>query len=341
QRRGRLGLSPIKSWLDAIAKLKSPSEMLTLLARMERVGLGGLWGIMLDQDMRSSEQWRMYICQSGLGMPDREYYLKDDAESKRVRAAYERHLEALARLAGYGASEAASRRATIMRIETELARASMRKEDTRDVDKIYNRMSLAQLAKLTPRIDWAEYFRILGAKAHEVIAMQPEFLKAAERMLYTHPIEEWRVYLELQLISDMSGYLTPALAREAFRFYGRALMGTKHMRPLWRRVLGAVSGSLGEPLGRIYIKEHFPPEAKRRMLQMLDDLFEAYEARIKKLDWMSPATKKKALTKLSMVARKIGYPDKWKSYTGLLIKPDDYAGNALRAAAYEHKRAMR
>ncbi len=339
--RERRGLSPIKHLLDAIEKLSSHADLLRLLAKLERTGIGGLWGLMLEQDYKNSDRYLLFLYQSGLGMPDRDYYLKDDAESVRVRTAYVQHLEKLHRIMGDDTKTAARSAALILAIETELAKVSMTKEDCRDVDKTYHKMPLGKLRALTPSIDWTTYFKILGAPVREVVVMQPDFLKAAARILQAHSIEDWRIYLRAHLVGAMSPYLTRALVREAFNFYGTTLMGAKHMKPLWRRVLGSVGASLGEPLGRIYVREYFPPEAKRKIVRVVDDLFLAYEARIKHLDWMSPATKKRALKKLHDMTRKLGYPDKWRSYAGLVIAPDDFAGNALRSAEYEHKRMLR
>ena len=342
RKRKQRGLTPIKKQLEMIERIKSMPDLLKVLAHFDRMGVGSLWGVGVDQDMKDSERYLLYVYQSGLGMPDRDYYLKDDAESKRVREAYVRHLEVVFGLMKQKPTTAKKNAQIVMGIESALAKVSMTKEDLRDVDKVYHKVSFAGLKSLTPEIDWSAYFKILHAGTpRELIVMQPEFLKAAGKMLSNYSLREWQTYLELHLISGMSPYLIPALEAESFNFYGKVMSGAKEMRPLWRRVLNVTNGHLGEAFGRIYVKEYFSPEAKKKIVRVVDDLFAAYRARIKHLDWMSPTTKTKALKKLSLMTRKLAYPDKWKSYRGLLIRADDYAGNALRSAEYEHRRAMR
>ncbi len=342
ERRQALGLKPLRPWLDRIAKIKDVHSLVSTIANLEKIGGGGPWSMGIDQDMKNSEKYIIHLGQSGLGMPDRDYYLKDDAESVRVRTSYMKHLEAIGILMGKSAVESKRDRETIMRLETALAKISMKKEDLRDVDKTYFKMSVGALARKAPEIDWQNYFKIVGApKVRELVVMQPKFLTAMSKMLATEPLEDWKTYLSWHLVGGSASYLTSAFEKQNFAFYGVTLSGVKVMKPLWRRALSATNGALGELLGRIYVKKHFSPEAKKKVNMVVDDLFTAYEARIKNLDWMSNTTKKKAIKKLHRVNRKLGYPDKWRSYKGLVIKPDDYFGNAIRASLYEHRRAMR
>lgn len=342
KRRNALGLSPLRPWLGRIEKIRDVPSLVSTFAHLEKIGGGGPWGLMVDQDMRNSERYIVHLGQSGLGMPDRDYYLKDDAESKRVRAAYRKHLEAMFALMGAGTAEAKRNCETIMRIETAIAKISMTKEDLRDVDKTYHKMRVSALSRLTRNIDWHSYFRIVGAgNAREVIVMQPKFLKAVSAMLASEPLEDWKTYLTWHLVGGAASHLSAKFERQNFAFYGTALSGVKVMKPLWRRALRAVNGNLGEVLGKLYVQEYFGPEAKHKIKTVVADLFEAYEARIRNLDWMSAATKKKAVKKLHQVTRELGYPDKWRSYRGLVIRPDDYFGNAVRATLREHARVMR
>ncbi|MHB1769804.1 MAG: M13 family metallopeptidase [Minisyncoccota bacterium] len=340
KRRTALGLIPLAPLLKRIQDIETPEDLLRVLARHERIGLSGIWGSGIDQDMRKSERYIIYLGQGGLGMPDRDYYLKDDAESVRVRSAYEKYLIGIRAFSG-GTKTAQRDAATVLKIETALAKVSMRKEDLRDVDKTYHKKSLSQLATLAPRIDWKEYFEILGARPKSVIVMQPDFFAAVEKMFFSFPIDEWKVYLATHLIGDMAACLTPALEKHSFAFYGTALTGTKDLKPLWRRVLRVVNSALSEAFGALYVREYFPAAAKHKVAVIVEDLFRAYEARIKHLDWMSAETKQKAIQKLRLMNRKLGYPDRWKSYRGLVITADDYAGNVLRVAEFEHKRAIR
>ena len=340
KRRNVLGLTPLLPLLKRVEGIKTPEDMVRTIAHLERVGLSGVWGNGIDQDMKDSEKYIIYMGQGGLGMPDRDYYLKDDEESKRVRSAYQTHLEKLIALAGHTAS-AKQRAQSVLKIETALAKVSMKKEDLRDVDKTYHKKSFGQLKKLTAKIDWAEYFKILGTQPKEVVVMQPDFFIAVEKMFFSFPIEEWKVYLATHVVGDMASCLTPELEKENFAFYATVLTGTKDMKPLWRRILRVVNGGLSEVFGELYVKEYFPAEAKQKVAVIVADLFRAYAARIENLDWMSPATKKKALIKLHQMNRKLGYPDVWKSYKGIVITKDDYAGNILRVSAFEHRRATK
>ena len=342
QQRTAAGLTPLQPWLERIKKIRDVRSLVSTFAHLEKIGGGGPWGLMVDQDMKDSETYLLYIGQSGLGMPDRDYYLKDDAESVRVRSAYEKHLEAMFALMGKTRIEAKNNRETVMRLETAIAKISMTKEDLRDVDKTYHKMRASALGRLTRNIDWDSYFKIVGTGAlHEIVVMQPKFLASVSALLAQEPIEDWKTYLTWHLVGGAASYLGAKFEKQNFAFYGTTLSGVKVMKPAWRRALGAVNGNLGEVLGKLYVREYFGSEAKKKIQVVVADIFEAYEARITHLDWMSGATKKKALTKLHQMTRKLGYPDKWKSYKGLVIRPDDYFGNAVRASLLDHARVMR
>ncbi|HRH55400.1 MAG TPA: M13 family metallopeptidase [Candidatus Paceibacterota bacterium] len=341
-RRNALGLTPLASYLEKMERIRNIADLQKVLAELHSIGVGVLWGADVDQDMKNSDAYALYLGQGGLGMPDREYYLKNDAESTRVRTAYAKHVEKLFTLMGKSLSEARMARETILKIETALAAASMKKEDMRDPDKIYNKLTLAKLQKLASRIDWTLYLkRIRAAKAPYVLVLQPDFFSAVSEMLESIPLEEWKVYLSYHVVNDFSGALSEDFEALAFSFYGKVLTGKKTMKPLWRRSLASVNGGLGEILGKLYVERHFPPEAKKKMNLLVDDLFTAYEARLKSLTWMTPATKKKALLKLKTFTRKIGYPDTWRNYKGLRIEADEYVGNLIRTNEYEHARHMR
>lgn len=341
-RRNKLGLTPLTPWLTQIEQLKNVPEMLQFLAAFEPYGGIAPWGMGVDQDMRNSERYIVYIGQSGLSLPDRDYYLKKDPESTRVRNAYRTHVVAVAKLMGKTHTEAEEMRDVIVRIETSLAKASMTKEDKRDMDKIYHKMRIRDLKRLMPHVDWEKYFHIAGAKNQkEVIVMQPEFLKAVDTLLATTSLQDWKAYLAFHLVNGSAGYLSAPFEKQSFDFYGKVMTGAQKMKPLWRRALGATNGSVGELLGQIYVGRYFPRAAKRKVIQMVNDLFEAYEDRINKLDWMSSKTKKKALYKLSRINRKLGYPEKWHSYKGLAVRPDAFLANAFAAARFEHARVMR
>lgn len=342
KRRDELGIEPLRPFLTRIEKIKDVSSLVSTIAHLGKIGGGGPWSTMVDQDMKNSERYVLYISQSGLGMPDRDYYLKDDAESVRVRTDYTKHIEALFVLMGKTRADAKRAVETVMRLETALAKMSMTKEDLRDVDKIYHKMRLSALARLTPALDWHAYLKTIGAgETSELIVMQPEFLVSMSVLLASEPIEDWKTYLTWCLVDGAANLLTAKFEKQSFAFYGTTLSGVLKMKPIWRRVLSVVNASLGEALGELYVQIHFSLEAKNKIKDVVNDLFEAYENRIKNLDWMSSMTKRKALKKLSQMNRKLGYPDKWKSYRGLVISPNDYFGNAVRTLQFEHARAMR
>jgi len=342
EKRQKLGTKPIEPWLALIRKVSTKSKLLSCIATLHRVGIDVLWGTMVDQDSKNSQKNILHLYQSGLGLPDRDYYLENKPEPKRVRAAYVLYIRSLFRLLGVKKKEAEKRAGIVMKIETRLAKASMDKVTIRDPEKTYHKKTLSELARHTPHIEWRKYFSLFGTpELPSLIVCQPNFFKEVEKLLAATPLEDLKIYVEWHLIDATASLLSPAFIRESFNFHGRVLMGTKKMKPLWRRALAGVNGSVGYALGQLYVKKHFTSEAKRKMDALVSDLFTVYEKRIKGLDWMSAQTKKKAVLKLHAMTRKIGYPTKWKSYKGLRILPDDYFGNALRVAAFEHKRHVR
>jgi putative endopeptidase len=340
--RNAKDITPVTPILDRIDALKSKEGLTELLAYLDRVGLSGIWGAAVDQDSKNSTKYAFHLYQGGLGMPDREYYLKNDAESVRVREAYKVHAKNLFKLMGSAPKEADAATATLMRIETELARISMPKEDRRDPDKTYHKLTLAALSKLAPSISWKLYLKRLEAgDLATLIVMQPDFFRGLDALLKKESLEDWKTYLRWHAVNDIAGALSDRFVKENFAFYGRVLSGQTQMRPLWRRILATVNGGLGELIGKEYVKKYFSKEAKKKMDLLVDDLFTAYEARLKALTWMTPATKRKALQKLHALNRKIGHPMKWKGYKGLDIRADDYVGNILRMSEYEHRRVMK
>ncbi len=341
KRRGKLGVAPITPLRLLLSDIKNAQDFLRILARLHVLGVSGCWGVFMEQDPKDSSTNLLYMWQGGLGMPDRDYYLLDKPEQKRVREEYKSHIRRLLKLAKFKAKDVVAIEASVMKIETALAKASMPKEDSRDAQKTYHKMTLSQFQRLCPAVNWDEYFARTHAKGlRELNVGQPEFFKALNSLLRTIPLEEWKRYLEWHVINDTANLLSETFVRENFRYYGTALIGQKKMKPVWRRALGAVN-VVGESLGKIYVERYFPSQHKRMMDELVSDLFDVYEERIKNLDWMSPATKKKAVKKLRMMSRKIGYPTKWEHYAGLEIDPQDYFGNMLRANEWHHIKAMK
>lgn len=274
-------------------------------------------------------------------MPERDYYLLDKPEQKRVRDAYIVHIEKLMRLSGKTEREAKQVKEVVMDIETRLAKASMKKEDTRDAEKTYHKKSLTELQALAFAVNWEKYFAQTGAeKAKHIIVGQPEFFALVSKLITDTPLSDLKTYLEWHLSNDSASLLSEKFVKENFYFYATVLSGAKVMKPLWRRALASTNGALGDALGKLYVNRYFPSSSKRAMDALVDDLFGAYAVRIKHLDWMSKKTKQKALLKLRAMNHKIGYPSKWKSYQGLVVTRSDYFGNVLRSSTYEHYRNM-
>lgn len=341
KRRNTLGIEPIAPLRRQVYAIETLDDMMEVVALFHSRGLPSLWGAFVDQDSKQSTRYILHLWQGGLSLPDREYYLLDKPEQKRVREEYQKHMQRILTLAKFNSSQIRRTKEVVLHIETALARASMKKEDIREPEKIYNKMSVAQLQRLAPSVDWRCYFDTIGAKSREYIVGQPAFFKALSKMLRDIPLEDWKTYMEWHLINGAASALSEPFIKASFEFYGKALTGQKKMKQPWRRALASTSGMAGESLGKLYVKKHFPESSKRTMDALVSDLFEVYRERIQGLDWMSAKTKKKALRKLGTMQRKIGYPTKWKGYKGLDIRPDDFFGNLMRSSRYEHKREMR
>ncbi|HVZ76085.1 MAG TPA: M13 family metallopeptidase [Candidatus Paceibacterota bacterium] len=341
QTRNRLGASPLGSLRSRIQAVESRDDLLVLIGHLDQLGIGAPWHPLIDQDSKDSSRYALHFYQGGLGLPDRDYYLKDEPEFLRVRNAYQGYITKVFTLLGYNAAHAKEKMETVMRVETRLAQASMAKEDSRDAEKIYHKKTLPQLQKEFPSVEWKKYFAAARLpQVPYVIVAQPKFLTAASEFIASGSLDDWKVYLEWHLASDAVGILSDKFYKAAFQF-SQTLTGVKTMKPLWRRALAAVNGGLGEPLGRMYVEKYFDKEKKRKMDQLVSNLFTVYEKRIKELDWMSDATKRKAIKKLRMINRKIGYPKIWKSYKGLIIKPNEYFENMMRLTEHEYRREVK
>ncbi|MCS0609969.1 M13 family peptidase [Massilia solisilvae] len=337
----QLGLAPLKGELDKIAALKDKSELPAVFARMSKLGVNVPYDFGIHQDNKDSTKYVADISQGGLGMPDRDYYLKlDDAKLSAARDKYLAHLEKTLSMAG-DANATANAKA-ILALETEIAKAQWTKVELRDPIKAYNKVELAKLADVAPGWDWSTWLKDTGiaAKTSYVIVGQPTYLKGFADIAAKTPLETWKAYLQLHIIDSYANFLSKAYVDEHFAFYGTTLSGVKEMEPRWKRGVGAVERSMGESLGKLYVAEYFPPERKARMEALVKNLLAAYKQSIDKLDWMSPATKKEAQAKLAKFTPKIGYPNKWKDYSKLVVAKDDLVGNVMRSRAVEYDREL-
>jgi len=337
----QLGATPLKGELDKIAALKDKSELPAMLAKLGKIGVGVPFDFGIHQDNKDSTKYVADIGQGGLGMPDRDYYLKtDDAKLAQTKAKYLAHVEKMLSMAGD--KNAAANAKAIVDFETEIARVQWTKVELRDPIKAYNKVNLADMAKVAPNFDWNAWLQNAGiaGKTDYVIVGQPTYLKSVVELANKTSIDTWKAYLSLHLIESYGSYLSKNFADERFDFYGRTLSGVKEQEPRWKRGVGSVERSLGEALGKLYVAEYFPAERKARMEALVKNLLAAYKQSIDKLDWMSPATKKEAQAKLAKFTPKIGYPNKWKDYSALSVKRDDLVGNVMRSRVVEADREL-
>jgi putative endopeptidase len=333
----KAGLTPLKPLLDRVMKIKTYKELLEEITVLYMDGSDPLWSLGVDQDDKNSTAVVPKLYQGGIHLPDRDYFLKDDERSKKIRKAYEEHAYNVFKLLGDNDVKAKANAGDVMRFETTLSKASMTRVEMRDPQKIYNKMSLADLEKICPQMNWAEYMKKLGIENSYVIVGQPEFLKEINNQLKNGTLDDWKTILRWNIIKDAIPFLGKAFVDEGFKF-SQNLSGQKEIQPRWKRVSGMTDRILGEALGQVYVEKYFKPEAKQRMMVMVENLSKTYETRIKNLDWMSATTKQKALQKLSTFIRKIGYTDKWQDYTPLSIdRSKSYFENILAAKRFLFK----
>ena len=336
KRRNELGLAPLKGELARIKALKDKRGMSALMAHFERIGAGAPFGMGVGQDNRDSTRYIVSIAQSGLGMPNRDYYLQDEARLKDTRAKYQAHVGKMLALAGHQDAEAKAAR--IVALETEIARAQWSAVENRDPVKRYNKMTLAELRKLAPSIDWDVYLKGVGVagKADSVIVSQPSYMAALDKLVASTPLETWQPYFEFRLLSAYAPYLSQDFVDESFAFRGGVLGGATVNRPVEKRAIAEINRTLSEVVGKAYVAQHFPAERKQQVLDMAKNFITAFGEGIEQLEWMSPETKKQAQVKLSKINVKIGYPDKWRDYSKLKIVRGDLVGNVIRAREFGH-----
>jgi len=336
KRRNELGLAPLKAERARIDALKDKRELAALMARFDRIDVGGPLGMGVGQDNKDSTRYIMGISQSGLGMPNRDYYLQDEARLKDTRAKYQAHVGKMLALAGHQDAEAKAAR--IVALETEIARAQWSAVENRDPVKRYNKMTLAELRKLAPGIDWDVYLKGVGVagKADSVIVSQPSYMAALDKLVASTPLETWQPYFEFRLLSAYAPYLSQDFVDESFAFRGGVLGGATVNRPVEKRAIAEINRTLSEVVGKAYVAQHFPAERKQQVLDMAKNFITAFGEGIEQLEWMSPETKKQAQVKLSKINVKIGYPDKWRDYSKLNIVRGDLVGNVIRSREFGH-----
>ncbi len=339
--RDTRGLAPLAPELELIDAISNHDDLASYFADVMTRNLDAPMNFGQTEDFKDPTRYIIYVTQSGLGLPDREYYFKDDEGSADIRAKYIAHIEKMFGLAGFQGGAAAA--STIMELETRLAAENMTKEQSRKWTENYNKVEIKDLAELMPNFNWDGYLAAAGLAELELdglVFFNTDYIKALDGIIAGTDIETWKTYLYWTTLNNTASRLTMALDAQNFEFYGKTLSGTEEQRAMWRRAVNSVNGMLGEVVGKVYVKRYFPPEAKERMLTLVGNLVNAYEKSIKELDWMSEETKLEALNKLSKFTPKIGYPDEWRDYSALDIEADDYYGNVERAAMAEYERIM-
>jgi putative endopeptidase len=334
----KAGISPLKEDLEDIAKIDDKKDIAEEVADLQNKGVGALFNFGSTQDVKNSSRVIGGVSQGGLGLPDRDYYFKQDAASQEIRKNYVAHIQRMLELSGTPAAQAATDAQRVMAFETALAGAAKTRIALRDPQANYHLTTKAQLASMTPHWDWDEYLEHVGRKdIPEIDVQNPASMATIDSLVANAPISDWQAYLRWKLVKRFAGNLSSAFVNENFAF-NKTLSGQKEMLPLYRRCTSAADAGLRDALGQAYVEQNFPPSAKARALEMIHNMESVLKERINALSWMSPATKEKAVAKLAAFTEKIGYPDKWRDYSSLDLKKGDYIQNLEAIAEYENKR---
>ena len=330
----KAGISPLKLEFSKIDAIKDVPSLLTSIAHLHTIGASPAFSFYLGQDDKISTKYALFLGQGGLGLGNRDYYFNTDEQTVKIRTEYVKHLQAMLKLMGQNQAGATS----IMKLETDLAKASRKLEDLRDPIKNYNKMTVVSLGKITPNINWNSIFPVLGVvKADSVIVGQPEFYKALNTFVKSYSIEDWKTYLKWDLVNSYAAYLNSDIEKQNFKFYSSVMNGVSKQKPRWKRVVGQTDNYLGELIGQVYVGEYLPKGSKEKLLEIGNNIRDVYADHIKKLDWMSEATKVKALNKLSKIVMKVGYPDKWKDLSSMKIDRKSYCANVIQANIWGYK----
>lgn len=333
------GIKPISGDLTAIDLIKTKDELLKTTAMLNKKGVGGMLGFYVYSDFKNSNSNTCYLAQSGLGLPDKDFYFEAQYES--VKKEYSEHIARMFECLGNYPESAQANAATIMKIETELAKNSQNAVEQRDPQKQYNPFTKVELEKLTPNVSWNVYFTAIGIKTPEIIVInQPKYYEGLNTLINSISIAEWKVFLKWNLVQTAAPYLSSKFVNESFKFQGTVLAGKKEMKPRYKRVQGATDEALGEALGKLYVEKYFDDKSKKRVNTMVDNLIAAYRVRIESRDWMSKETKAQAQLKLDKIIKKLGFPDKWIDYKALTITKESYWRNVAEARKFQYGRML-
>ena len=333
---------PFDEEFKRIDSIKDRNDLLKAIAHLHNIGVGAFFGFTSGQDDKDSAMVIGQAFQGGLGMPDRDYYTKEDDASKKLREQYIAHVTKMLTLLGESQSAAAEHAKKIMTLETSLAVPARTKVELRDPQKNYNKMTQAEMQQLMPDWKWADYFKEINlTEPGDINVGQPDFFKAANGVFTNTSLDDWKTYLRWHLLNEAAPELSKEFVDENFKFFGNTLTGAKQLKPRWKRVVTSTDGALGEALGKLYVADYFPPESKARMIELVKNIQEAMADSIKSREWMDDATKQEALKKLATLTVKIGYPDKWRDYSTLKIDKGPYVLNAIRADMFEVDRQLK
>ena len=333
------GVKPLSPYLKQVDELKSNAELVNVITNLQLNGVRVAWGLYVSSDPKSSNVNIAQANQGGLGLPDKEYYTRTDEESKKLQADYLEHLSKMFQLLGDAKKVADKNAKSVYDFDLKLAKASMTNVELRDIEKQYNKYTLAELDKKYPNINFTNYLKGLGLPAaKEVIVGQPDFFKQVDAMLKTTSLEDWKQYIRWNIINSYADQLSDDVSKQNFAFYNTTLSGQKEMKPRWKRAITEVDNVLGEALGQLFVEKYFPQDSKKKVSAMVDNLIAAYRERINGLDWMSTATKAMAQKKLNTIIKKLGFPDTWRDYSKLQVAKNSHLENYVNSYSYELKR---
>ncbi|MEO6548798.1 MAG: M13 family metallopeptidase [Ferruginibacter sp.] len=335
------GLQPIQPYLNKISAINDEKSLQASFAELDQLGVRGLIEFNVGQDEKNSDLNSLHMWQSGIGLPEREYYFKMDSSTADIRTAYLKNIATLLQMIGVDSNRAKLAATDIMTMETKLARVSRKLEDLRDPYANYNKMAIGDLPKLSTLVNWSSYMQIVGiSKTDSVIVGQPEYYKEVDKVLQSTSLDTWKSLLSYRLVKKYAEMLPDRFGKEVFEF-NKLLSGAKERKPRWKRVIRAEENAMGEVLGQLYVKEFFNEKTKKRYEDMVETIKEVYKERIKNLTWMTDSTKQKALVKLAAVKKKVGYPDKWKDFSAMEIGKESYLQNAVNATKWWHQYEMK
>jgi len=337
----KLGIQPLQEELNQIAAIKDLNGLVENMASLNKIGVSPLFNLFVGRDDKKSSEYAVSLYQGGLGLPDRDYYFNSDARTVNIRNEYQKHIANIFILAGENQNNACQKTKAVFQIETALAKASRKLADTRDPYKNYNKMSVAQVSKLSKNISFENILSIYGLiKVDSIIVGQPEFVSALGESLTKFTIADWQAYLTWNVINNYAAYLNKDFETANFNFYSKTMSGTKSQKPRYKRIVEQTDGALGELVGQIYVANYLPKGTKEKLLEIGENIRTVYADHIKNLSWMSAETKTKALSKLAKVSMKVGYPDKWKDLSSVKIKRDAYLANIKNINHWAFERSI-